>query len=165
MKNLDYNELENILTLIQANPSTTIGLFTNKDKELIEFLYRLSQNKEVDFIANITDKTFYEQLEDKTYCKYFALKRANYMINGKFYDYLFVHLDLDEEFKEEFFKRVHKVIKNAGLILIFAPKNDYATLDKYYQILEEHYYVATNKIDIDNNYTLIVSRKMHGWGG
>ena len=165
MKNLDYNELEKILTLIQANPSTTLALFTNKHEKLIEFLYKLSQAKEVDFLANITTKELFEKLPKKSYIKYFALQRAKYMLNGKFFDYLFVNLSLEESFQEEFLKRAHSIIKNAGLILIFEKKANLRVIDRWYQLLEENYYVATSTIDIDKENTLIISRKMHGWGG
>jgi len=120
MKNLDFNELEKILTIIKTNPSTTIAVFSDKDKELLEFLYSFSKNKQIDFIANITNKEFYEKLQELPYTRYFSLQRANYMLNGKFYDYVFVDISLNENFQEEFLKRVHSVIKNAGLILIFA---------------------------------------------
>ncbi len=33
-------------------------------------------------------------------------------------------------------------------------------------LLEEHYYVASNTIDdLFENYDVLISKKMHGWGG
>ncbi len=163
MKDLNLNELEKILTIIKANPSTTISLFTDKDKNIIKFLFDFTNKKEIEFHINIVDKSFYEKIKNSFInTKYFSLKRTKYLLNGKFYDYLFVNLDLED--KDIFLKKVHSIIKNSGLILIFV-KKDYKTIDEYYQLLEDNYYVATSCIDIDNENRLIISRKMHGWGG
>ena len=85
------------------------------------------------------------------------------MMHGKFYDYLFVQMKMDD--KETLLTKFHKIIKNAGLILIFVKSDNLSEIYEFERLLEENYYVATSKIEIDSNYTLIISKKMHGWGG
>jgi len=38
-------------------------------------------------------------------------------------------------------------------------------LDRWQQVLEENYFVATNTIDMFEEYEILISKKMHGWGG
>jgi hypothetical protein len=62
-------------------------------------------------------------------------------------------------------KKAHSIIKNDGLILIFLPKKVHIECDVWMQMLETHYYVASSLIDdLFENYSLIISKKMHGWG-
>jgi len=163
MENLK-EELQKLLTIIKDAPSVRVGLFCDKESVLIDILNRFCANKDnIEFVLNITNKELFENFT-KIKAKFFNLKRPNYFLNGKFYDYFFVDLNLDDSFKEEFLKKSHKTIKNAGLILILE-ENDFNKTDNWFTLLEENYYVATSKIDLDKNRCLIISRKMHGWGG
>ncbi|NPA28437.1 MAG: hypothetical protein GXN91_05300, partial [Epsilonproteobacteria bacterium] len=80
------------------------------------------------------------------------------------YDYLFVDCKVESNKEEQFLKKCHSTIKNGGLIIIFTP-NESSTIERLTQLLEENYYVATNFIEIDSNSGVLISRKMHGWGG
>ena len=81
------------------------------------------------------------------------------------YDYLFVSSNIPDEVKLPFLKKTYAVIKNAGNIIIFVPKGDYPQIHLWGQLLEENNFVATNTLDIFSNYDVIISKKMHGWGG
>jgi hypothetical protein len=67
--------------------------------------------------------------------------------------------------QKQFTKTVYTHIKNGGNIIIFLPKNNLRVLDSWRQTLEENYFVASNTIDIFDEYEVLISKKMHGWGG
>ena len=165
MKNLE-DSLKELLTIIKDAPAIRVGHFCDSNHKLIDILEEFANKKDnIEYILNITNKEFFEKIKDSKRAKFFNLNRANYMLQGKFFDYLFVTCNIDSSFRDEFLKRVHKVIKNGGLILIFVDSNDYKRVDSWNISLEENYFVATNKIDLNSNLGVIVSRKMHGWGG
>jgi hypothetical protein len=68
--------------------------------------------------------------------------------------------------RSDFLKKTHSIIKNAGMILIFLPKEERTQYYEWTALLEEHYYVASSIIDdLFEHYDVIISKKMHGWGG
>jgi hypothetical protein len=82
------------------------------------------------------------------------------------YDYVFVTAAIEEKMREDFLKKLHPAVKNGGNVLLFLPKGDLALRDVWTMLLEEHYYVATNAIDdLCVHYDVLITRKMHGWGG
>jgi hypothetical protein len=88
------------------------------------------------------------------------------MIQGKIYEYVFVTAKIEKEIRSDFVKRVHSIIKNSGNIIIFLPKGSYEERYSWIELLEDHYYVASNTIDdLFENYDVLISKKMHGWGG
>ena len=87
-------------------------------------------------------------------------------MQGKLFDYLFVTASIEEHIQERFIQKAHAIIKNAGHILIFLPKGESTVRWQWIRDLETHNYVASNTIDdVCDAYDVIVSKKMHGWGG
>lgn len=87
------------------------------------------------------------------------------MTQGKQYDFMFVSANIDLSSRDDFLKKAHGIILNAGNIIIFVEKNNYDERYKWVELLEETYFVATNTIDdLFENYDIIISKKMHGWG-
>jgi hypothetical protein len=87
------------------------------------------------------------------------------MMQGKQYDYLFVSNNIEGEDKNEFLKKVHKIILNSGNIILFIEKNNLKDRHEWTQLLEDNYFVATNTIDdMFEYYDIVISKKMHGWG-
>ena len=87
------------------------------------------------------------------------------MIQAREYNFLFVTNLVEEEKRLEFLKKVHKIIRSAGSIIVFIPKEGYAQRDSWVASLEENLFVSTSIIDdMFENYDVIISRKMHGWG-
>ena len=124
-----------------------------------------------EYLLNCTQSSYYETLrplyESASACslKHFDLDRPSYMQHGKFYEYLFVSATIAPEQRASFLQKCHRVIKNAGLILIFLPQEATQESAQWYQLLEEHYFVATNSILLGKEWSVIISKKMHGWGG
>jgi len=171
MKNLEKNKLKTLLNIIGTNPSLHVAHFCTDGEILVDMLHDYCYPKEYLYQINSSNEIFYEENVEKfkdfktTVVQNFSLERKSYMMQGKQYDFVFITIAIEEEFREEFLKRVHKIVLNAGNILIFIPKGDYVQRYNWVELLEETYYVATNTIDdLFEHYDVIISKKMHGWG-
>ena len=171
MKTIEKNEIEKLLQIIKPAPLLRIGHFSDTGEALPACLDRFCHEQGYEYLLNCTTEEYFQTMQtegkfsDSTTLKYFALERPNYMQHGKFYDYLFVSSQIAADTQVSFLKKAHRVIKNAGLILIFLPKEERKALDRWRELLEEHYFVATSDIVLDENWRVIISKKMHGWGG
>ena len=171
MKNLEKEKLQTLLEIIGSDPSQRIVHFTDGGETFIDTLFDYCFSKEYLYQINCTDSTSFENISEKfkesTIAKVrkLPLERKSYMMQGKQYDYLFVTSTVTEDVRDVFLKRAHKIILNAGNIVILIPKSDYAQRYNWIALLEENYYVATNTIDdLFEHYDVIISKKMHGWG-
>ena len=175
MKQLDTKSINQLLSIINIYPSIRIMHFSQNQSNLNEEILKLSQDNGYEFQLNSTTQEDYElslsQFKDSSNINIsnFNLKRPRYNTQAKQYDYLFVSSTIDESEILQFLKKSHSIIKNAGLILIFIEKidnkKDFDKIYKWNSLLEESYFVATNDIDISEYFDVIVSKKMHGWGG
>jgi hypothetical protein len=171
MKNLNREKLQSLLDIIGSNPSLQIVHFTQESNVLTKMLYEYCEKREYLYQINCIDLASYEEVidtfKDKENIKIrnFPLERKSYMTQGKQYDFLFVSTDIKEEMKSDFLKKAHNIISNAGNIVIFIGKNNREERYSWTTLLEEHDYVATSTIDdLFENYDVIISKKMHGWG-
>jgi len=164
MEMIDINEFKKLLVIIKDAPNLRIGHFSDVSIEVAKELNSFAESKNYEYILYATNKEYATEIS-KTIpkAKFFDLNRAKYMQNGKFFDYLFVEADIKN--KEDFVKKVHSIIKNAGQIIIFVKREDYSSIDEWNRYLEENYYVANSLIEVDSNHSVIISKKMHGWGG
>ena len=164
-------EIEKLLEIIPPAPQIRIGHFSDKGEALPRVLSRFCEENDYSYLLNCTDQSYYHTMLPRyeaaahTTVKAFDLNRPNYMQHGKFYDYLFVSCTIPAQESAAFLQKSHRVIKNAGLILLFLPKDDAQAREEWEGLLEEHYFVATSHIDLDERWQVIISKKMHGWGG
>ena len=172
MKNIEQNKLEKLLEIIPSHPALRIAHFSEGSHILTKTLSDFCKKNNYEYQLNCTKDVCYDKAMTKyanqTHIKIikFNLNRPSYMMQGKMYDYLFVTTSIEEEMRSDFLKRAHSIIKNAGNILIFLPKGSYEERYNWIALLEEHYYVASNTIDdLFENYDVLISKKMHGWGG
>ncbi len=172
MKNLETDKLKTLLEIIGNNPSVQVAHFSSGGTQLISALDAYCSSRGYWYQINITSEPFYKEMKEKfkntstTMVNHFHLKRRSYMIQAKQYDYLFVSIDIEETFQDDFFKRAYKTIMNAGNILMFIPKGDIKKRYSLIASLEENYFVASSVIDdLFENYDVVISKKMHGWGG
>jgi len=172
MENIEKTKLEQLLQIVPDDPMLSIAHFADSGMEMPGILSAFCQKKGYEYQINCTDLSFYEKAaktyRDTKHIKVvkFTLERPRYMIQGKLYDFLFVTSAIEASRRESFIERCHPVIKNAGHIIVFIPKKNYEERYEWMQLLEEHYYVASNTIDnMFEHYDVIISKKMHGWGG
>ena len=172
MKNLEKDQVKILLNIIGSNPSLQIAHFAQHGEILTEMLNDYCQEREYLYQINALDSSFYEKMSEKfshsdtTLVKLFPLERRSYMMQGRQYDFLFVTAAIEKEIRSDFLKRTHQIIRNAGNIIVFIPKGDLDERYSWSTLLEEHNYVATSTIsDMFTYYDVIISKKMHGWGG
>jgi hypothetical protein len=175
MKQLDINAINQLLSIINIYPSIRIMHFSQNQPNLNSSIVKFSEINDYEFQINSTTKEDYESSisqfssSSKVSITHFNLKRPRYNMQSKQYDYLFVSSTIIDGEILDFLKKSHSIIKNAGLILIFIDridkKRDYDTIYRWSSLLEESYFVATNTIDISEDFDVIISKKMHGWGG
>ncbi len=169
MKNLEKDKLETLLSIIKENPALDIAHFTDQDNLLIELLNDYCIQKDYGYKLNLLDNSIKEDISQKydihTKVDFFHLQRKSYLIQAKQYDFVFVTATVDSDIESDFLKRLHQVIRNAGNLIIFIKKEDYTLRYRWIELLEEHNYVATNTIDnLCNDYDILITKKMHGWG-
>ncbi len=170
MKNLEKEKLKTLLSIIKENPSLDIAHFTDQDNLLVELLNEFCTQKSYSYQLNLLNNSIEELMSQKyksssTKVKPFHLQRKSYLIQAKQYDFVFVTATIDLNMESDFLKRLHQVIRNAGNLIIFIKKEDYELRYRWIELLEEHNYVATNTIDnLCNDYDIVITKKMHGWG-
>ena len=169
MKNLEKDKLTTLLSIIKENPSLAIAHFTDQDNPLVELLDDYCNKKSYNYQLNLLDSNIKEAIDKKydsstTKIAFFHLQRKSYLVQAKQYDFVFVTASIDAKIESDFLKRLHQAIINAGNLIIFVKKEDYALRYRWVELLEEHNYVATNTIDnLCNDYDIIITKKMHGW--
>jgi len=171
MKNLEKDKLETLLQIIGTNPSLQIAHFTQGEDTLTEALHDYCQREEYFYQLNCTDADLVEMLSEKykedreTQVRALPLERNSYMKQAKQYDFVFVTSEVDESLRDDFLKRVHRIILNAGNLILFMDKENRGEKYQWIALLEENNYVATSTIDdLFEYYDIIISKKMHGWG-
>jgi len=172
MKNIEKEKLEQLLQIIPNHPMIRIAHFADSGLAMTEILSDFCQKKNYEYQINCTDPSFYTKAAEKyvgvdgVKVIEFPLTKPRYMMQGKLYDFVFVSSVIEEPLFEEFIKRCHPIIKNAGNIIFFLSKKSSTECYEWIRLLEEHYYVASSIIDdMFENYNVLISKKMHGWGG
>lgn len=70
----------------------------------------------------------------------------------------------DMKHKKEFLVNYYHSLENSGNAFILIDREKYSPWDAKEE-LEEANFVAVNDIEIDEKYSLMYAKKMHGWGG
>jgi len=171
MKNIEKPKLTALLEIMGSDPSQRILHFTKEDNTLTQMLHIYCQKEAYEFQINCIHSHSFDAIQknyascDLTKAIQFTLERPRYMIQGKVYNFIFVTLDNSEINQKEFLKKCHQIIHNGGHIILFLDKSEKASHTQWIQTLEESYYVATSVIDdLFENYDVVISKKMHGWG-
>ena len=171
MNKIKKEQLLKLLDTIQPSPMLSIAHFSDGAEIISEVLSDYCLQHEYEYLLNCTDRHFYENaklqygMDEWVKIKSFDLDRASYMTHGRFFDYLFVTCGVADEMREHLIQKSHKVIKNAGYIVIFVAKESDSLRETWIELLDMHNFVATSTIDLFEDYNVIISKKMHGWGG
>jgi len=171
MKQLEAHKIDQLLGIVNLYPGIRIMHFSDGSHLLTKKIHQLCETHGYEYQLNCISDICYRKSAAKyggskaIRIKHFDLRRPRYAIQAKKYDYLFVTCEVPEGERENFVKKSYGAIKNAGLILIFVPRGERMQIDTWKELLQEHYFVATNTLDLFSEYDVIISKKMHGWGG
>ncbi len=171
MKNLETKAINQLLAILPNHPAIRIMHFCDGGEAFCLALKTMCQEREYEYQLNIVDADFYEKAQElyaqEGVCatKLVKWEQRRYASMARLYDFLFVTAFVPDEHEEAFIENVFHHIKSAGNIIIFLPKNEPKVLQRWWELLEEKYFVAINTIDIFEHYELLVAKKMHGWGG
>lgn len=171
MKPIELDKLEQLLPIVGPYPSTSVAHFSDGSIPIARAVYNHCREKNYGYQLNCTDNTFYTEASNTFSGNEgiriidFSLNRPRYIIQGKSYEFVFVTVDLPDDLKDDFLKKTHEILRNAGNIIFFLPKMADAQRYEWERLLEQNYYVATNTInDLFEYYDVLISKKMHGWG-
>ncbi len=171
MKRLEEEKVDQLLGIIKLYPTVSIMHFSDGSHLLSKKIFQLCQHNSYEYRLNCTADISYEKMMQKYSAaehitiKRFDLQMPRYMMPSKGYDYVFVTTAVADAEKSSFLAKTYPLIKNGGLIIIFIPKSDPAQHSLWIEYLQDNYFVATNRLELFANYDLIISKKMHGWGG
>lgn len=170
MKNLEIEAIEQLLSIIQNHPAMRIMHISDGGEQFCNTLKDFTEQREYEYQLNITNDTFYHKIKelysDNEWCNVQPMKyeQRRYANMAKQYDFVFVSASIPNGIEEDFAKKIHTHIKNAGNIILFLSKDDIESKYKWFRYLEEALFVAINSIDMFENYEIIIAKKMHGWG-
>jgi len=88
------------------------------------------------------------------------LQKERYNQRSVMFDTIFINYPLEKiPNLEEFLKKVYRMSKNGGDIILFVPKEE---LEKYEKLLQDVNFVAINPIE-GEGYLALSAKKLHGW--
>jgi len=171
MKNLEQEEVDQLLQVIQKKPAQRIVHFCEESSILNKHLAVLCKEYTNDYYIYCTDPTYFTEAteifkeQSQVHAVNFNLRRPRYLMQAIEYDYLISTLDFTNKNKTEFLEKCYPIIRTGGNIFIFILKSGYEERDEWREILEEQYYVSVTIIDnIFKHYDVISAKRMHGWG-
>jgi len=176
LKKLNDKTIDDIVNIILPYPATRVMQISDGQShfddeiKLTQRLFELIQERDYDFQINLLNNNKLEEYKERFSLQGLSSvrplhpKQPRYGMQGKFYDYLYVTADIEDAMLEEFIKKVYEVIKSGGLIIAFTDKN-LKTYDKWFNLLQDNFFVAINTIDISEDFHIVTAKKMHGWGG
>ena len=152
--NIKSHEIDKLLEIIVDYPKVNIFHINDISPTLSEKIEKLANEKEYDY------DQFYLFNPSPNSVK-LDINQQRYNKHAKLYDYIFISTNMTKiENKKLFFKKIYHICKNSSKILIFLNKED----EEIERLLEDLNFVASNYIDISNDYKVLSTQKMHGWG-
>ncbi len=158
---------EKLFSIIKNYPMSHILHIDEGNKEFIESLFSFVMENDLVYHLNVIDKKIFDSFKDKFdidkrfKIKLFSFSQERYTQHSVLYDTAFLTVDISTiEDKEDFFKKVYRVMKNSGDIIFFIKEED---KEKIVSILERLNYVAINYIEGFDSFVVLTGKKMHGW--
>ncbi len=149
-----------LFDIIPPYPGLNIAIIEDSQDKLVEQLGAFCKKAEASLHVKVL-RDSQSQSDKHIKIKKFSFEQSKYNNFSILYDFLFLCVDISErEDIEVVFKKIYRVMKNAGNILVFVKKEQ---IQRYFEILEKTNYVAINSIDLNENTEVVTAKKMHGW--
>jgi len=172
MKKLELNEINQLLEIISDHPRLRIAHFSDGGELFIEVLNNLALKKNYEYQLHLLNEQLYQKVKKEyTFNSISTLKKIKweqrrYASPALQYDLLFITATVPSSYKKEFAKNIYSHIKSAGEIIMFLEKNNQELHDEWRIFFEEYLFVAINiETTMFQEYDILITRKMHGWGG
>lgn len=110
----------------------------------------------------VFDDATYEALKDlPAKVRRIDETKERYNLRAMVFDTIFVPIDIEKlADKEQFFRKIYRMMKNAADLIVLIPPEHSETLEAF---LQELNYVAINPIELTNGRVAMTAKKMHGW--
>ncbi len=171
MKHLDSTDIDQLLKIIKVEPSIRIMHLSDGDLECNRQLAGVAGKHGYEFdIRSLSESDYTESLKHFGTHKGITvsklrLTQPRFSSQAKLYDYLFITAEIQEDMQENLLSRSYESLKSGGLILIIEEENEENLWQRWGHGLESSYFVAANTIPLSGGHSVIIARKMHGWGG
>jgi len=157
-------DIEKFLSIIPEIRGVRVFCFCNSLQKAMPII-KESKKREFELEIATTNEESFESLkklqDNLISIRLVPLDKKRYNNHGHLFDTLFVNIEEEEiENLEDFFKKIYRMMKNAGVIVYPVKKEK---REKRVKMLEDLNYVAINDIEMDQNFVVLTARKMHGW--
>jgi hypothetical protein len=141
-------EFDQFSQLFEITPAVSIYHYTALDQEISDYLEEILKDVVggLSILDTSLDINKLKMRSKPSSCDYAIV--SNYL------------LDFDNS--NLLMNMISRSLRDAGYIIILEDKNK--NLSKVYELLEEFDYGAVSKIDIFEQYDLIMAKKLHMWG-
>jgi len=155
MKNFEL-----MFDIIPPYPGLNIAVIEKDRDEIVQKLQSFSKKIEASLhVKALGDRE--EQKSEGMRVRKFSFDESKYNHFSTLYDFLFLCTDIsDRDDIDLIFKKIYRVMKNAGNLLVFVKKDE---KQRYMELLEKINYVALNSIDLNEDTEVVTAKKMHGW--
>ena len=152
-------------------PNQQILHLSDGSTDIHETLYQFTREKgfEYDLRAVGCEPERFASLALKDHEGYtlepLELQKRQYNKHARKYDNIFVTLDpsLMEEQVQTVLKKFYRIMKNGAILALVLPRGT-SLLERIDEEIEACYFTATNHIDIFDDYDVVTTKKLHGWG-
>ena len=152
-------------------PNQQILHLSDGGTDIHETLHRFTREKgfEYDLRAVGCETDRFESLREEAHEGYtlepLDLQKRQYNKHARKYDNIFVTLDpsLLEGQLQPVLKKFYRIMKNGAILALVVPRGT-ALLQNIDEEIEACYFTATNHIDIFDDYDVVTTKKLHGWG-
>ncbi len=153
-------QFELLFDLIPAHPGLNMAIIDDGHQDCVEKLAKFCESISANLYVKSLINTNLES-SDCLHVEQFSFEQARYNRKSIQYDFLFLCANIEDKQKiSEIAKKIYRVIKNAANLFMLANREN---TDEISQILEETNFVALSVIDIDETFSIVSAKKMHGW--
>ncbi|NPA82333.1 MAG: hypothetical protein GXO31_06960 [Epsilonproteobacteria bacterium] len=159
---MDLRELFSIIPPIRGVRVFEFSEDFDSSKELAKKAKEMEFDLEI-AVVNEDDMNRFRELESEfVKVRYLDLSKNRYNQHSYLFDTVFINLNKDriEKEGENFFKKIYRMMKNAGVIVYPVDESE---REEKIEMLERLNYVAINDISFQKGICALTARKMHGW--
>ena len=152
--------MEELFSIIPNLPGVRVFCFGEEAQTPALAKYCEERDYYLEIVA--FDDATYEALKDlPAKVRRIDETKERYNLRAMVFDTVFVPIDIEKlGDKEQFFRKIYRMMKNAGDIVILITQEQSDALEAF---LQELNYVAINPIELADGRVAMTAKKLHGW--